>query len=75
MQNPRQMTTVLPQLTVIGLGPGGLSASIEAAKLGLRVVVFTRKQDYVPWVQTYLLARILMQNPSQIRQWFSQYHA
>ena len=47
MQNPRQMTTVLPQLTVIGLGPGGLSASIEAAKLGLRVVVFTRKQDYV----------------------------
>ena len=47
MKDRRQMIAALPQLTVIGLGPGGLSATIEAAKLGLRVVAFTKKQDYV----------------------------
>ncbi len=47
MKDRRQMIAALPQLTVIGLGPDGLSATIEAAKLGLRVVAFTKKQDYV----------------------------
>ncbi len=33
-------------LTIVGLGPAGLSACIEAAKLGLHVRVLTKKQDY-----------------------------
>lgn len=35
-------TRSLPQLTIVGLGPGGLSAAIEAAKLGFRVEAFTK---------------------------------
>lgn len=33
-------------LTIVGLGPAGLSACIEAAKLGLHVRALTKKQDY-----------------------------
>lgn len=34
-------------IAVVGLGPGGLSAALEAAKLGLKVLAITQKRDYV----------------------------
>ena len=37
-----EMTTTIYDLTVIGAGPGGYEAALEAAKLGLRTALIEK---------------------------------
>jgi len=47
MSTKSQDTRQIADLAVIGLGPGGLAAALEAAKLGKKVVAFTDRDRYI----------------------------
>lgn len=47
MPNCMEISQNCVDIAIVGLGPGGMSAALEAAKLGLKVLAITQKRDYV----------------------------